>query len=219
MAIIGGGFLATELAYSLHRRYGDHPASIRVEANRPPVEVYQIFREPGLFARCLPPALSEYCTLQTRHLGVYVMNDSTVSGARLLSDSSSSTDGKKKIVLEIKQNSGNNSRIVHKSADDGDIAKKKDNARAKDVEFDHVIVATGFRPNVELARASGLELDKVFRSFEFLNFIFHNRLLFFEKIYFLIFSRNTSFALRAETSGFFSFYTFLLCFLLLKFYL
>jgi len=114
IAIIGGGFLGSELACALARRARDTG-----------VEVMQLYPEKGNMARVLPEYLSQWTTRKVTAEGVKVMPDSAVEGASL--------DEEKKVVLQLKG---------------GDKVKT-----------DHVVVAIGLEPNVELARNSNLETD------------------------------------------------------------
>lgn len=118
IVVVGGGFLGSELAYSLKRRYGSKGLSVS-----------QVFPEKGSVSQVLPHALSEYSAKQLESTGVEVLARSRVKSA---------TKSGSGVELEIEGPSG-----------------------TKKITSDHVIVAVGIDPNAELAKASGLELDKV----------------------------------------------------------
>ncbi|CAL1536613.1 unnamed protein product [Lymnaea stagnalis] len=113
VAIIGGGFLGSELACALGKR-----------AKKTGLKVYQIFPEKGNMGRILPDYLSKWTTRKVEREGAIVMPNQSVCAATF-------TDGK--VVL---------------NTDKGQC-----------VAVDVVVAAVGLEPNVELARASNLEID------------------------------------------------------------
>ncbi|KAH7731342.1 Pyridine nucleotide-disulfide oxidoreductase family protein [Aphelenchoides avenae] len=117
VVVVGGGFLGSELAYSLQKRYGSKGLSVS-----------QVFHEKGSVSQVLPQALSEYSAKQLESHGVKILARSHVTSAK---------KSKNGVELEIRGPSG-----------------------TQTLNCDHVVVAVGIDPNVELAKASGLELDK-----------------------------------------------------------
>uniref|UniRef100_A0A914C770 U1-type domain-containing protein n=1 Tax=Acrobeloides nanus TaxID=290746 RepID=A0A914C770_9BILA len=75
IAVIGGGFLASELAYSLRKRYGKNGLS-----------VHQIMPELGNFADILPEFLVEHIKNEMLSRGIQVIPNSAVKIARRLPD-------------------------------------------------------------------------------------------------------------------------------------
>jgi programmed cell death 8 (apoptosis-inducing factor) len=120
VAIVGGGFLGSELACSL--------ANFGRGKN---LKVYQLFHEPGNMGKVLPEYLSAWTTNRVREEGVEVLPKSQVIGVKPF-------NGDK---VELMLNDG------------------------KNVIVDHVIVAVGTNPNVELAKSAGLEVDSKFGGF------------------------------------------------------
>ncbi|XP_066992051.2 putative apoptosis-inducing factor 1, mitochondrial [Anabrus simplex] len=115
IAIIGGGYLATELAHSLNRyakRYG--------------YKVHLIFRDRNLLEHTLPEYLSEFASNKLQEMGVNVKPRTTVERVRLKSEDD--------VVLNL--------------------------SRGRPLTVQAVIVASGSKPNTQLAQCSGLEVDK-----------------------------------------------------------
>uniref|UniRef100_A0A915AZG7 Apoptosis-inducing factor 1, mitochondrial n=1 Tax=Parascaris univalens TaxID=6257 RepID=A0A915AZG7_PARUN len=115
LTIVGGGFLGSELAYSLNKRFASNG-----------LKVTQIISEKGNVAEVLPEFLSEYTSKELRKCGVNVISETEVKNV-VVDD-----HGCLKLTLS-------NGEILH---------------------TDHVVVAIGITPNTELAKASGLEVDK-----------------------------------------------------------
>ncbi|VDM38594.1 unnamed protein product [Toxocara canis] len=115
ITVVGGGFLGSELAYSLNKRYASSS-----------LKVTQVFPEKGNVAEVLPEFLSEHTTKELRSCGVNVISETDVQDA-VVDD-----HGCLKLALS-------NGEVLH---------------------TDHVVVAVGITPNTELAKASGLEVDK-----------------------------------------------------------
>uniref|UniRef100_F1KVX8 Apoptosis-inducing factor 1 n=1 Tax=Ascaris suum TaxID=6253 RepID=F1KVX8_ASCSU len=115
LTIVGGGFLGSELAYSLNKRFAGNG-----------LKVTQIFSEKGNVAEVLPEFLSEYTSKELRKCGVNVISETEVKNV-VVDD-----HGCLKLTLS-------NGEILH---------------------TDHVVVAVGITPNTQLAKASGLEVDK-----------------------------------------------------------
>jgi len=120
IAIIGGGFLGSELACAigaLNKKHGG--------------EVVQLFPETGNLRRVLPQYLSEWTTQRVREEGVTVVPKANVTGCKL-------NDNKVELNLEAVAANG---------------------PKAKWLLADHVVVAVGLDPNIQLAATSGLETD------------------------------------------------------------
>lgn len=124
IAIIGGGFLGSELACAL--------GSFSKRTNG---QVIQVFPEQGTLGRVLPAYLSQYTTNIVRGEGVNIITNASLTDAKLDND---------KVVLKLEPFNRN-----------ADIPSKQW------VLADHVVVAVGLDPNVELAEASGFEVDPV----------------------------------------------------------
>ncbi|XP_014667146.1 PREDICTED: apoptosis-inducing factor 1, mitochondrial-like [Priapulus caudatus] len=120
IAVIGGGFLGSELACALGKR--GHETGLKV---------IQMFPESGNMGRVLPEFLSHWTTNKVANEGVTVMPNSVVKSASITRSG--------KVSLKLKDNT--------------------------EVEADHVVVAVGIEPNVELALPSGLELDETHGGF------------------------------------------------------
>ncbi|XP_071509963.1 apoptosis-inducing factor 1, mitochondrial-like [Diadema antillarum] len=118
VAIIGGGFLGSELACALGKR-----------GRETGMKVMQFFPESGNMGRVLPDYLSKWTTEKVSNEGVQVCPD------RLLKSVSFDSDAQQ-VALTF-----DNKDTVH---------------------ADHVVVAVGLEPNVDLAASSGLEVDDQF---------------------------------------------------------
>lgn len=114
IAVVGGGFLGSELAVALAHR-----------AKTENLKVTQIFPEDGNMANVFPGYLTKWTTTRVRKLGVDVKEKSVVKSV-------STKDGK--TILEL---------------ENGDS-----------LAVDHVVVAIGIEPRVDLARDAGLEIDE-----------------------------------------------------------
>ncbi|KAI9498205.1 apoptosis-inducing factor, mitochondrion-associated, C-term-domain-containing protein [Zychaea mexicana] len=115
IAVVGGGFLGSELAVALAKR-----------AEKEKLTVTQVFPEEGNMANVFPSYLTKWTTSRVRKLGVNVQTDSAIKAIK--------TDENSKVVLDL----GND----------------------KQVTADHVVVAVGIQPRVDLAREAGLEVDE-----------------------------------------------------------
>ncbi|KAI9319864.1 apoptosis-inducing factor, mitochondrion-associated, C-term-domain-containing protein [Dichotomocladium elegans] len=114
IAVVGGGFLGSELAVALAKR-----------AEKEGLTVTQIFPEEGNMANVFPSYLTKWTTSRVRKLGVDVKTNSAIQ---------SITSNEGKVVLEL----GNNENVT----------------------VDHVVVAVGIEPSVDIAREAGLEIDE-----------------------------------------------------------
>ncbi|OAD65434.1 hypothetical protein PHYBLDRAFT_80363 [Phycomyces blakesleeanus NRRL 1555(-)] len=112
IAVVGGGFLGSELAVALAHREGN-------------IKVTQVFPEEGNMANVFPTYLTKWTTSKVRDLGVDVKSNKSIKSIN------SGKDGK--VVLDL-----------------GD----------EKLSVDHVVVAIGLEPRVDLARQAGLEIDE-----------------------------------------------------------
>ncbi|CAF0858276.1 unnamed protein product [Brachionus calyciflorus] len=120
IAIVGGGFLGSELACALghvSKKFGG--------------KVVQVFPESGILRKILPEYLSEWTTARVREEGVNVITNAAISKAQLNDE---------KVELKLRPTNSD----VH--LPDWLLA-------------DHVVVAVGLEPNVQLADKSGFETD------------------------------------------------------------
>ncbi|KAI8638177.1 apoptosis-inducing factor, mitochondrion-associated, C-term-domain-containing protein [Parasitella parasitica] len=116
IAVVGGGFLGSELAVALAHRSGKEN-----------LKVTQIFPEDGNMANVFPGYLTKWTTSRVRKLGVNVKENSTVKFV--------STDKETgKITIGLMDGAS--------------------------VTVDHVLVAIGIEPRIDLAREAGLEIDE-----------------------------------------------------------
>ncbi|KAI8069548.1 apoptosis-inducing factor, mitochondrion-associated, C-term-domain-containing protein [Gongronella butleri] len=116
IAVVGGGFLGSELAVALANR----------AANKKDIEITQIFPEEGNMANVFPSYLTKWTTSRVRKLGVDVKTNSVIDSLQLKDD---------KVSVSL-------------------------NAGAQELQVDHVVVAIGIEPRVDLARDAGLEIDE-----------------------------------------------------------
>ncbi|KAL7746405.1 hypothetical protein RI367_008249 [Sorochytrium milnesiophthora] len=116
IAVIGGGFLGSELSVAL-----------AIHSHRNGGKVTQIFPEEGNMALVFPKYLTRWTTSHVRDEGVDVRSQKMLRAIR--------PDDKQpgKVRLTLNDNT--------------------------DVVVDHVVVAVGIEPNVELAKQAGLEID------------------------------------------------------------
>ncbi|XP_064636446.1 apoptosis-inducing factor 1, mitochondrial-like isoform X2 [Lineus longissimus] len=121
IAIVGGGFLGSELACALGKR---------AKAPNSDLTVTQLFPESGNMGKVLPEYLSKWTTNKVKAEGVDVRPGSNLKSAAF-------NNGQVELSLQ-----GGEKLLV-----------------------DHVILAVGLEPSVELATASGLEIDDVHGGF------------------------------------------------------
>ncbi|KAI9261027.1 apoptosis-inducing factor, mitochondrion-associated, C-term-domain-containing protein [Sporodiniella umbellata] len=114
IAVVGGGFLGSELAVALAHR-----------AKSENLKITQVFPEDGNMANVFPGYLTKWTTSRVVQLGVDVKEKSAVKSV-------TNKDGK--TVLELEG--------------------------GESLSVDHVVVAIGIEPRVELAREAGLEIDE-----------------------------------------------------------
>lgn len=120
VAIIGGGFLGSELACSL-ANFG----------RGKDLKVYQLFHESGNMGKVLPAYLSTWTTNKVKEEGVNVLTKSQ--------------------VVEVKPFNGDQVQLML--------------SNGKSIVVDHVVLAIGTNPNIELAKSAGLEVDPKFGGF------------------------------------------------------
>ncbi|GAA5795408.1 hypothetical protein HPULCUR_000765 [Helicostylum pulchrum] len=116
IAVVGGGFLGSELAVALAHRSGKEN-----------LKVTQIFPEEGNMANVFPGYLTKWTTSRVRKIGVDVKDKSTVKSV-----STDKETGK---------------AVIHLGNDET-------------LSVDHVIVAIGIEPRIDLAKEAGLEIDE-----------------------------------------------------------
>ncbi|XP_033095726.1 apoptosis-inducing factor 1, mitochondrial-like [Anneissia japonica] len=117
IAIIGGGFLGSELACALGKRGKDSG-----------LKVVQFFPESGNMGRVLPEYLSNWTTNKVTKEGVDVIPDAFLKSAAF-------DQATEQVVLKL--------------------------SNGQKVSTDHVVVAVGLEPNVDLSKSAGLEIDDV----------------------------------------------------------
>lgn len=140
IAIIGGGFLGSELACSL-AKYGKlsvdfqkcHPKTglfsnqyKTLKGKNKDLQVHQVIGESGIMGKVLPDFLSTWTTERVREEGVNVIPNAEVRCVDLIDDQ-----------IRLTLENGNT------------------------IQCDHVVVAVGSEPNVGLAKESNLEVDTV----------------------------------------------------------
>ncbi|XP_059171866.1 apoptosis-inducing factor 1, mitochondrial-like isoform X2 [Physella acuta] len=125
IAIVGGGFLGSELACALGKR-----------ASKTGMKVYQIFPEKGNMGRILPEYLSKWTTKKVEREGVVIMANQSVTGAAF-------KDGK----VVISTNEGNTVSVDCVVAAVG-LEPNVDLAKSSNLEIDPV--NGGFLVNAEL---------------------------------------------------------------------
>ncbi|KAI9303582.1 apoptosis-inducing factor, mitochondrion-associated, C-term-domain-containing protein [Cunninghamella echinulata] len=118
VAVIGGGFLGSELAVALANR----------ASKQKDIKITQVFPEEGNMANVFPSYLTKWTTTRVQKLGVDVKSNSVIDNLEVLEDGN-------KVKLTL--NAGN------------DV-----------ITADHVVVAIGIEPRVNLAREAGLEIDE-----------------------------------------------------------
>lgn len=138
VAIIGGGFLGSELACAL-AKYGKISFtvdfSLKIQklfycfctpftGENKNLKVYQVFHEKGNMGKVLPEFLSEWTTERVREEGVNVIPNAEVQKVDVVNN---------EVNLTLK----NGQTIV----------------------CDHVVVAVGSEPNTNLGKESGLEIE------------------------------------------------------------
>lgn len=151
IVILGGGLLGTELAYSLNRRYAR-------DNKNPKLKIIQIAHEQGGFqtytithilimfsgilSEILPKSLCHYSTKVLNTQGIEILSDTNIDAITL-----NKKEGTERIQLKLSKNGINN---------------------AKELLCDHLILADGNEPAIELVRNSQLPMDKVISFVHFL---------------------------------------------------
>lgn len=133
IAVIGGGFLGSELSCAL-AFYGKilfksyifkYLAFFIISAKEKDLKVYQVFREKGNMGKILPEYLSEWTTERVKEEGVEVLSESYIKDVEIFN--------------------GNQLKLCMQ---DG-----------KSIIVDQAILAVGSEPNTQLAINAGLEVD------------------------------------------------------------
>lgn len=121
IAIIGGGFLGSELACALGKQGRDKS-----------LKIIQIFPESGNMGKILPDYLSSWTMEKVKKEGVEVMPDTVLRGVKLIENG--------QVCLRLNKN--------------------------RELVADHLVIAVGIEPNVELGASSGLEVDETHGGFK-----------------------------------------------------
>ena len=121
VAIIGGGFLGSELACALGTKGLGNG-----------MKVYQAFPEQGNMGMVLPEYLSKWTTAKVKSEGVEVLSNTLITGCKY-------NRASKQLDLSF--------------------------SNGETISVDHVVVAVGLEPKVELAGSSGLEVDPIHGGF------------------------------------------------------
>lgn len=138
IAIIGGGFLGSELACALAKYKGCKKKKI-----------IQIFKESGNMGKILPEYLSLWTTKKVEAEGVQVIRNNQVTDAYV-------SEGKLNLILS----SGERVSLIASHYHSGRVRKLSNFRCSFQLLVDHCVVAVGAKPNTELAEESGLEVDK-----------------------------------------------------------
>uniref|UniRef100_A0A915M8Q9 FAD/NAD(P)-binding domain-containing protein n=1 Tax=Meloidogyne javanica TaxID=6303 RepID=A0A915M8Q9_MELJA len=132
IVILGGDILATELAYSLNRRYA--------RGKQSKLRIFLLVNELGVLDDILPTSLSGYCTQTLQLQGVNVLLNTKIDAFSAVSDKYGS-----RVRLKITQESENSASNSSNSLNE--------------LFCDHLILASGAMPAIELAKNSRLDLD------------------------------------------------------------
>ncbi|CAK5009066.1 unnamed protein product [Meloidogyne enterolobii] len=132
IVILGGDILATELAYSLNRRYA--------RGKQSKLRIFLLVNELGVLDDILPGSLSDYCTQTLQSQGVNVLLNTKIDAFSAVSDKYGN-----RVRLKISQESENSPSNSSNSLDE--------------LLCDHLILASGAMPAIELAKNSRLDLD------------------------------------------------------------
>uniref|UniRef100_A0A914LBJ7 FAD/NAD(P)-binding domain-containing protein n=1 Tax=Meloidogyne incognita TaxID=6306 RepID=A0A914LBJ7_MELIC len=132
IVILGGDILATELAYSLNRRYA--------RGKQSKLRIFLLVNELGVLDDILPTSLSGYCTQTLQLQGVNVLLNTKIDAFSAVSDKYGS-----RVRLKITQESENSASNSSNSLNG--------------LFCDHLILASGAMPAIELAKNSRLDLD------------------------------------------------------------
>lgn len=127
IAIVGGGFLGSELACALAH-----------SAKKNGGKVIQMFPEGGNLQKILPEYLTKWTTKKIVEEGVSVIPNARIVGAQINDE---------KVELQVSPEN------------------KDEKAPKSWVMADHVVVAVGLDPSVDLATNSGFEVDPKFGGF------------------------------------------------------
>jgi programmed cell death 8 (apoptosis-inducing factor) len=168
VAVIGGGFLGTEIALGLAKRVRDNKTS---KPDSPHVTVLHIYAERAPLCEYLPRYLAEDVKSRLIRHGVTAVTDRLVTDMAVVevdSDSNSSSNNSN----NNNHNNHNNHSNNHNNNNDTDtgvdgcdreiVRMNLVGAKRGKVEADYVVMASStINPNVAIATKSGLELDQV----------------------------------------------------------
>uniref|UniRef100_A0A7S3LPL6 FAD/NAD(P)-binding domain-containing protein n=1 Tax=Aplanochytrium stocchinoi TaxID=215587 RepID=A0A7S3LPL6_9STRA len=148
-AVLGGGFLGTEVVAAL--------SEMNQKLNKSQKNhITHIFFEPNALAEYFPAYLSEHITRKLESMGVKTMSNRLVTGVKRSQSSSSQSDICNNFASGIIQNETLNGHEVRIQA----TLLRGDDKSKFDMDFDYIVLAsTHIKPEVELARRSGLEID------------------------------------------------------------
>uniref|UniRef100_A0A914KPU3 FAD/NAD(P)-binding domain-containing protein n=1 Tax=Meloidogyne incognita TaxID=6306 RepID=A0A914KPU3_MELIC len=132
IVILGGDILATELAYSLNRRYA--------RGKQSKLRIFLLVNELGVLDDILPSSLSDYCTQTLQSQGLNVLLNTKIDAFSAVLDKSSTR-------VRLKINQENENSLANSSGGLDEIL------------CDHLILASGAMPAIELAKNSRLDLD------------------------------------------------------------
>jgi programmed cell death 8 (apoptosis-inducing factor) len=137
IAVVGGGFLGSELAVAL-AHYG--------KANG--LEVTQIYPERGNMAKVLPAYLSQWSTGKVEAEGVHVVPNSRVVDISMATEKSNDRTPPRRGLKELSKVGA-----APSSTKGAAVTLRLDNG--VELEADEVVVAVGIQPNTELAEKAG----------------------------------------------------------------
>jgi programmed cell death 8 (apoptosis-inducing factor) len=137
IAVVGGGFLGSELAVAL-AHYG--------KANG--LEVTQIYPERGNMAKVLPAYLSQWSTGKVEAEGVHVVPNSRVVDISMATEKSNDRTPPRRGLKELTKVGA-----VPSATTGAAVTLRLDNG--VELEVDEVVVAVGIQPNTELAEKAG----------------------------------------------------------------
>ncbi|KAA3672441.1 programmed cell death 8 (apoptosis-inducing factor) [Paragonimus westermani] len=168
VAVVGGGFLGSELAVSLLKNpqlsegssKSDDPSNVNLAPCS--LSVMHIFRESFPMGHILPPCLASATARFETAKGAELWPSSEVVSLSIVPPVSSSTMSEKisntqppsPHVQDITTNQPPRQRVRLRIRRNG-----VDGTQVEEVDVDHVVCAIGVEPNTNLAHSAGLELD------------------------------------------------------------
>ncbi|VDP89960.1 unnamed protein product [Echinostoma caproni] len=173
VAIIGGGFLGSELAVSLVKNHNQPDASglHTMESEFPVLKVLHVFRESAPLGQVLPPCLAAATGRYEASCGAElfpsseVVSVSTVPSATPTPLPESETTGKPTFANPLHTVAASD---VPSSPQRICLRIRRNEPGREGVEeivVDHVVCVVGIEPNTDLAASAGLEVDPVHGGF------------------------------------------------------